>query len=124
MKEKHGSFLKAVAVLVSAIAALGAWLFPREATTRIEVAASTSSHQSPAEGRDLVPISRKEQPVEAVQTATPRKPVVAAEDSKARGERLPWEFDLADNEQKVILSGQASVAVQFNNVSGEEFPTV
>jgi len=129
MKEERGSLLKTVAVFLSAIAALGAWLFPRDATTRVEVVNSTSSSQAPAkvkviEGRDLPPANREGQSAQMVKAANPQRSTIAVEASKARSERPPWEFDLADNEQKVLLSGRASVAVQFNNVSGEEFPTV
>ena len=40
------------------------------------------------------------------------------------GTELPVEFSLQDGEQKVLLDGQASVAVEFDRVGESEFATV
>jgi hypothetical protein len=125
MKESHISWLKAIAALLTAVAAVGAWLLPRASILRVEVAAPSSSPQSVgqvAERQRTISPESKEKPAAVARTTGGPSNLGGA--SKARNDGPPWEFELADSEQKVILSGRASVAVQFNNVSGEEFPTV
>lgn len=51
--------------------------------------------------------------------AVPRSPVKSLKSKVYKQEA--WEFALADREQRVVLSGCAAVAVQFSELSGEEF---
>lgn len=124
MKE-HAPRLRTIAILLTAVAAVGAWLLPRASILLVKVAAPTSSPQlveRADERQSATPSEGKETPAEVARDN--EGSLNSREEPKTHNDEPPWEFDLADNEQKVILSGRASVAVQFNNVSGEEFPTV
>jgi hypothetical protein len=54
----------------------------------------------------------------------PPEPPVHPPRTQETATELPAEFTLSDGEQKVLLSGQASVGVQFNEIGEERFLTL
>jgi hypothetical protein len=53
----------------------------------------------------------------------PKPPAPPPPTQQATSE-LPAEFTLSDGEQKVLLSGQVSVGIQFNHIGEEQFLTL
>jgi hypothetical protein len=126
VKEEQISRLKALAALLTAIAALGSWLLPKTSFFSVVVITQSSSSQvteQEVEKSSTIPPKAEETRGEVARAAV-RGSDSSRENLKVSDEGSPLEFDLADNEQKIVLSGRASLAIQFNNISGEEFPTL
>lgn len=62
--------------------------------------------------------------VESTTEETEETPPPDPPRSERTARELPAEFTLQDGEQKVLLSGQASVGIQFNQIGEERFLTL
>lgn len=120
-----GSILSAVASIATILGLFLALHDRREITSPVEAAFTPTP--VPGGKADTPTIDGTPQ-VDTLES-TPDSPV---QSKKKTSSRLPqprppeptYEFTLRDNGQTVILSGQASVGVQFNKIGEEQFLTV
>lgn len=66
----------------------------------------------------------KAEPPEPEPTPSPPESTDRPPHTEEAASELPAEFTLSDGEQKVLLSGQASVGIQFNQIGEERFLTL
>ena len=74
-------------------------------------------------GGDTETVTESPEP-EPEPTPPPPKPVDRPPRTEKAASELPVEFTLSDGEQKVLLSGQASVGIQFNQIGEEKVLTL
>jgi len=74
--------------------------------------------KDPKDGGGAESAGDEREPKRSLETSSLHPPRVQ------KASELPAEFTLGDGEQKVLLSGQASVGIQFNQIGEEQFLTL
>jgi|SRR5215213_1411374 len=122
-KARYLPALAAFATVIGAIATLGQWLFPHVISGQRE----TVSPVSPIEKVDTAPALRDgivDNGQEELSGTSGHVPQNLGKTAEKKILEEPLEFSLYDREQRVILAGCAALAVQFNEVAGEDLLTL
>ena len=112
--------LAGIAAVLGVIIAFLAWRYPH--TQPLVDAAPESSEYSPPAPPGGAP-ETSEAPARPPEKVSPPSPRDIPPNRPPQAE-APSEFTLRDGEQKVLLSGQASVGVQFSQIGEERFLTL
>jgi len=120
MKDTTLNAFMVLATIAIAVATFGLWLRPGGLHPSGKATVSEQSTPSPTTN---VPSSQEKPPIRAEKQSPPESLTRRSAPTIPHTEP-PWEFGLEDGEQKVILSGRVTLSIQFNNVAGEEFPTL
>ena len=111
------------ATLLAALAAIGNWLLPGGMSCATPTHRSNAASNAPAPESFLGSPTRPTPSTASIENLTSRELRLRGTKT-SHMDKGPWELTLADGQQEVILKGQASLALQFNEVAGEEFPTI
>jgi hypothetical protein len=123
------SAIGALAGIASVLITVIIWIYPRDHWPGVSRAERTGAEQTPETSSPLVPtppppgdiasgIAGEEDPL------VPLGSPPAGTGNKHGVAEMLSEFELADGEQKVVLAGRASVAVEFNRQGQIDFVTV
>lgn len=130
---RRAEYIGVIAAVVSAVVALGTWLFPLEKPSNNQHEANPSREQVAAQLEQLPEGKAAEQtPREAKAEEPDPRLAVREEDPVANIKKVNTEreevhvrsFGLGDGDQKVLCSGLAGIAADFTTVSGVDLLTL